>query len=243
MNTIERSIYQISFILNEYRYQQNVWLDEATAQQLRVRLVNEQTAWNNDKKTAGAITIPDPQDLQVFKLGDTPNTDNAETFFGTIIDALSLDDNDDDEALKSLQSQAKALSNDFDPAALEPTTIRFTDVEFTWDNGGGDDNAFWDGYCYPSEKASKNETFMDGLENWLLNEGHAYDVAFSAPTGQKEAMESLPEALMDMSGTLRANGPDEDMKEAKWAKVLEVIAHEISPVEDGAPKRTRRPRA
>lgn len=224
MNDSVATPHQISFILDKQRYQQNFLIAPDDGRALYLRLSQEV----DGLKTEGfALSlIMDMSDLQVYPLSPSSGEGAmaAQSLLENIASALDLD-YDTDETLAPVIEKAKAL--DSITAALSEDETQGTLVEFTWNNGGGDDNAYADTFCSTKVVSGASGHFEDALENWMQDEGHAYDFSFMDADKEPPTMDASA-ALEDLSGTLLDNSSDHnDSLINAWGKVLARVATEL----------------
>jgi hypothetical protein len=207
----ETPLYQISFILEGHRYQQDVRMDASTADALRSRL-------------DGKASRMDLQDLQVYSLNESKDRFDAFSaldLLATITEAVNVDlsaiDEDEEPGLEDLRLLADALSASTESA--DANSLVATQVDFTWDNGGGDDNAFTDGYASPASMVSQREAFEEALSDWLEASGHAYDVCYQEISDDPDDETTLVSGLESLIDTLETNDLDGEFSK-KWIKVL-----------------------
>lgn len=216
MNDVVQStnpLYQISFILEGYRYQQDIRMEDDQAQVLRKRLSSQLSLSD------------DVQDLQVYLLNEDKDRFDAFSaldLLETLTEAVSVDlsaiDAEEEPGLEELRVLAEALSASAETA--EPTSLKAIQIDFTWNNGGGDDNAFTDGYAAPSGTDDQRAVFQQALTGWLEACGHAYDVCYREVTDDSADTTDLCTGLEELVETLKDNGLDEDSS-IKWIKILE----------------------
>jgi hypothetical protein len=233
--------HQLSFILDEHRYQANFLIDEDGGDALFRRLEQERAALQKGDFKLEAVI--DMSDLQVYALpmNAQANANSAEGELDNIVSALSLNGEPETPALADVRAKAVALDALTDALSAEQTQV--TLLEFNWENGGGGDNAYGSDFLSTKAPSDAGMAFEDALENWMTEEEHGYDFAFSdgnppAPTVNASS------ALADLSGTLldNSNG-DEDSLAHAWGKVLAKVSAELNAPAVAPPAaRTRSPR-
>lgn len=165
--------YRISFILNETRFDRWACMTQDEASQI-------QCAIEKDYKKAFPYQSGD---IQVFAPLDSP--DSAYGLIDCIVSAQAMDEADrKEQKVVLLERQANTL----DRHALEGET-RDMLFEFTWDNGGGDDNNFSWVFSYSVNDIQKVNAFCDDLGQWLETHGHGYAPAYRENSDQPETLE------------------------------------------------------
>lgn len=193
--------HQISFILNKHRYQENFLVDAEEGRALGQRLRQAQKRLR-DEGFGLALTM-DMSDLQVYPLmPHSGNIESALALVATIADALDVAL--DDKTLAAVLVTAEAL--DALVGGLPEDQIQTVNLDFTWNNGGGDDNGYSDCFCSTRTPPRAGGAFEAALENWMEAQGHGYDMVFQnreeaqATMCAGEALDGLGQTLLDNSG-------------------------------------------
>ena len=122
------------------------------------------------------VGAADVQNLTVYPLSASDGSPlGARHLVDTVVEAIDADPS-------SALSQVQALADAIDAAVLKAqrsSTVEpaLFEVEFVWDNGGGDDNAFSQGFAVPPGPtwAKKAAAFGEALCDLGENEGWFYD--------------------------------------------------------------------
>lgn len=218
----------LSFILGGRRREIDFLATASEASDLFQHLRSVQMA----SRTANQDSV---QDLQVRPLS-APSPGSASELLTTITDAVDTDDTEEDPEIQTLTALAEAS----DTLAETDSTPLIHEVNFAWDNGGGDDNLFTQDFLGSSSMAGvqASTAFADALEQWLNNHSHAYD--FTLGPGEMDApTDTLVEAVGDLAQELDdavASG-DAPLVASVWAGHLRQAVEE--PATPPAPARRK----
>lgn len=206
----------LSFVLDESRHEVDFLATPSEATSLWRRLEAIRTA----DLVAGHDTV---QDWQVRPLTQS-EPGSAVHLVDTIVEALALDE-EEDAQIEALMTKAKA--NDA-LAGASGNTVGHV-VDFVWDNGGGDDNCFTQAFLSAShdEGSRASAAFVDALEDWLDNEGHAYDFTFG-PVQTSGPEQPMAEAVQELADEL-ADNEDPSSLATSWAQHLRQAVTDTSP--------------
>jgi hypothetical protein len=200
----------LSFILDDHRYEATFMASPASAQALFQRLDLESRHLENRGASSTAALL-NLQDLQVgtLTLGHDDAT-NAKKFLTYVVeeglnqqmaDALA-----EAPALAQLVATAQTLDTACVTATQQGAEPLYLAVAFTWENGGGDDNAFHWTVQGTKDQETAMYAFVAQFESWLTDESHGYDLTVGEDAGEAPKA-SLREALRDLVGTLEENYP------------------------------------
>lgn len=223
------SAHQISFILDKVRYQQDFLIEPAEAEALNKRLDAERDALEG--KGFDFVTVLKLSDLSVRELDDAHEpAGSAVELLETITSAVSVSlEGDVPEDLKALLEEAQSLDTDKAVIQANPEDLVNLEINFTWDNDG-DDNAFTQRFQVAHVQTPAADAFVSGLEEWLLHEGHAYDLTVGP--ADTDVSDRWQDALRELAGTLKDNSEgSHDTLDFVWGEALEKISGE-----DLAPK-------
>lgn len=166
-------LHQISFVYDNQRHQFNLRLNQAQAEDLdnaiRLDIGDED----------------DVKDIQVYEISENLAGGSAEAIVDIIGSNQEIDEAEAFEHLMTLAQHVDAAA-DQENAILEHVL-----VEFIWDTGGVDDNAFGQSMTVNTNAPDLNAQFFKALRNYL-DLGVAYD--FSTMTEREYAdMEACTE--------------------------------------------------
>lgn len=225
--------YQISFLLNNHRYQQDVRCPEDRANAFFERLEN-----GKDALQKLGVSTMDLQDLQVYLLDRDKDRYDESSAYGlleTLTDAVSInlespEDLEEEPEVAKLIVLAKTLDVAFEGTPKDQ--LLSVQMDFTWDNGGGDDNAFTDGYAAPVNMRKERKAFEEALGDWLET-GHGYDVCFKNIANETDETMDLLSGVRDLIETLKENYEGTDGLPVRWIEVMEntLIAEEAISLE------------
>lgn len=135
-------------------------------------------------------------DIQVYPVGGV-SAGGAEDLLDNITSAIGLDDFDDED--KEGIDRVRDLARKVDKACDEGSNGRDYLVEFIWNNGGGDDNPYAEGFRGDADNYQASLDFADALGQWLDDHGHAYDFTWGIESEQHPQMdvEDAIEATID----------------------------------------------
>lgn len=172
---MEKSLYEISFVGNENLHQFRTRMDKATSEKLYTAI---------DKGRDYQVI----SDVQVYPISEEPDESAAIE----LVDIL--DDANYDEDEKDNLASLRILAEKVDLAAEKPGAEKETYlVEYVWDNGGGDDNAFSQGVCVNKKARKANKAFFDALEIYL--DDKTYDLSYTPASNLKDLEMSFTDAL------------------------------------------------
>lgn len=233
--------YSLSFILDEHRYEADFMAEEAEAQAFFKRLDEARRTMPEvaEDTTSALLNI---QDLQVYPIPvGHKGAEGPEEFVRYVLEeGLNRKMDHLREEDQALMNAAQAMEAACQASKANGAEAFYLSVDFTWNNGGGDDNAFsWtlEG-TVDQERALLD--FMDQFEAWLEDRGHGYDLAVGYDSGEAPT-DTLKDAVRDLVGTLDTNyeRSPESLGQA-WANVLREAIDEPKP--EVTARRRQRPR-
>ena len=180
---MEQELYEISFIGKEALYQFCTRMDHATSEQLQKAIYND----TNRQEVS---------DVQVYRISEEKN----ETSAIEMVEIMEDNTYDDDCVLPALRK----LADKVDVAVGKPGAEKeILLVEFVWDNGGGDDNAFAQNVCVNKRARKTNKAFFYALKNYLNGISYDYSVTSIAGTKEREipfyeAIQTALDVLIDL---------------------------------------------
>lgn len=107
-----------------------------------------------------------------------PVRGSAQELLQTLSSAVSWEEDGGSPVWDQLQALAQAIDSQAQNSASTDSLL----VEFVWDNGGGDDNPFGDGFVFAKDKEEQRtqaHAFVEALEQWGEGEGFWYDFTVS----------------------------------------------------------------
>lgn len=170
---------EIAFIAGQSRHQARLWLQKKDIQAIA--------------KLADSVSVEIAQarvDIQGFSFLHEVN--NSPERLGSALELVEVIENetssDEDVNWKQLHRLAAAV----DEKGLQPNEVG-TMVEFVWDNGGGDDNLFSQGFD-GSMSSKEGMAFASALEG-LVNAGLVYDLDVYEDVPDPTVYESVQDLL------------------------------------------------
>jgi hypothetical protein len=201
------SRYQISFVSDKQRFQTDFMATEAEVDRAVAALEEPMQA-----------TV---SDFQVFKV--VHEAGSAGDLVSTLVGALSFHDD-----IKERFKSASDVASEIDSAAASASSFTTHTLDFVWDNGGGDDNCFTEGYLLPTG-CDLGEKFEELVSKAM--EPDAYDLEFS-----DDAYMSPDADLFGIAGALE-NAADRMEQEGfdDVRDVMRALAKEAEPNPPTAP--------
>jgi hypothetical protein len=213
-----KAVYQIDFLLNARRHQADVWMTPDQAKAVETALTKAASSLRVDRQPViaglGVRLMSDEGIGTALEALDTIGTAVGESVAAPSSPAFAV-----------LVEQAKAIDAE---AAVPTATTVCQSIEFIWDNGGGDDNAFAQSFMAQKQSA-RVDVFADALDGWLTEEGHAYDFAVLQGWSADHAFDRLHMGLIYLNSAVRA-GSDGDEMDRIWAENLVTIGHQLDPI-------------
>lgn len=192
-------LYEISCVLDSNAWQYRFMATEGAPERVRDQIAD--------------VLLDVVGDFQIY--APTSGGENAAHLVETLMEALSHCEGSE---LESAFAAAKGLSAEVDAEAEAAGAAAVArDMEFVWDNGGGDDNCFTQGYM-AGPGSLKSAAFEAALEAAM--EDHAYDIGFSnadsldevvRQSGLQNALAELAAAIVDIPGSSAAIGLLEEL--------------------------------
>ncbi len=186
-------------------------------------------------------------EFQILPLG-VEHSGTAKHLVETIAEALGIElgnsqeenDQDDDSWARWKKLEACAVKIDEFSEKIPEEKREYWSVEFIWDNGGGDDNAFGQGFLMDPNRPQSFQRFCEALEDIENEEGPFYDVCWESQSMMEDAM-SLPEleALVAPLGVPSFHQAISSLITSLRAEELE---NTLPPAEEAPPSKPRGPR-
>lgn len=130
----------------------------------------------------------DISDIQVYLISEELHGGSAEE----IIDIIkSNEDIEEPDAFNALMALAQTVDI---KAGEKNATLEHVLVEFIWDIGGGDDNAFAQSMTVNKNESGLNAKFFDALGDYL-DLGVAYDFSVITQDGYDDMKNTMEDAL------------------------------------------------
>ena len=125
--------------------------------------------------------------ISLISLASDMKSGSAGDLLNVIAEAISLEFDDESEPEEEQAwDNLVALAERVDSVSSPDLALVPVSVDFVWDNGGGDDNAFSDGFlCCQADPENLEAAyqFVEALKEWGENESHWYDFSYIvAPT-------------------------------------------------------------
>ena len=191
--------YEISFIFDDRRCQFPFLGTDEQAQAIHAALeadFSKVSVALTDDTPAGEVArqVADISNLQVYPpLGDPSSAEE-------ILDVIEQEcmDSEDDEPGRF--ARLRAMASAIDESARAAAATETCTMEFVWDVGGGDDNAYSSSFLAASDD-DQPEAFEELLTSFLEDAGYAYDIGMSrsAPPPTRLAQEALQDVYDSMN--------------------------------------------
>jgi hypothetical protein len=209
-----QALYEISFVGGDGLHQFRTRMDEDTSNRLQKAIYTD-----TDRLAVS--------DVQVYLISEDAN----ETSACEMVQILEDNTFDNEQALPALRKLAEKV----DQSAQKPGAQKeIFLIEYVWDNGGGDDNAFAQNVCVNKKSRATNQAFFDALEAYL--EYRSYDFVATPLSMVAERELSFREALEGTRDALISLGQPTTRFNAIWE------AMELQEKTAPAPRRRTGPR-
>lgn len=165
--------FEISFLLHDDFSQFQFMGSSALADEIRDAL----------EADLEPVNLTDKGDIQVYCVDCDPGS--AMELLTVILENSCLDE-DCEETNAQIQAM-KAMAERIDEAPGNGNPQPWL-MEFIWDNGGGDDNAFSQAFCVSEDQQATATAFVDQLTDFMEEEGIAYDISGAPEQNKHELM-------------------------------------------------------